>query len=118
MLKNDFPADRADDFLSSIDGPITARLVRPGEDFGRYSGRAEGPGSFLTKSTFDTPEQAVDALFLRPYGNPATFRQPVVSTNRSIMLEGLIKNGAPPGTKQAIVVDRNAFEFGQGAPLK
>ena len=74
----------------------TTRLVRPREEFGRFSGSPDGTGSFLTKSTFETPQEAVDALFLGPFGNPATFRQPVVSTQRSIVLEGLIKNGASP----------------------
>jgi len=118
LLKNDFPASRADDFLDSFDGPITARLVRPGEEFGRFSGQPGGAGSFLTKSIFETPDQAVDALFLKPFGNPATFRQSVVSTQRSIVLEGLIKNGAPPGTTQSVIINRGAFEFGTGVPVK
>ncbi len=116
MVKSGFPPNRAAGFLDSIDGPITARLVRPGEQFGRYAGKPTGEGSFLTKSVFGSPSQAQDALYLRPFNNPATYRQPVTSTGRSIVIEGGIKNGAP-GVRQTIIINRGAFGFGTGEPL-
>ena len=118
LTKNRLSPERAAGFVESFDGPITARLVRPGEEFGRFTGNPESRGSFLTKSTFGSPSEAVDALNLKPFGNPATYRQPVLSSGRSIVLEGVIKDGALLGTRQTLIINRDAFEFGIGVPLK
>ena len=113
MIKNGMSADRAADFASSFDGPITARLVRPGEDFHRYTDTANSTGSFLTKTQFTNPAAAVDGLYLGPYGNTASLAQPVTSVGRSIVLEGGIANGGA-GIQQSLVINRNAFQFGTG----
>ena len=99
--------------MDSFDGPITARLVESDEGFGRYTGNPTSKGSFLTKSTFSTPSEAVDALNLGPFGNPATFRQPVTSSGRSIVLEGGIRGGQP-GVRQTLIINRGRFEIGTG----
>jgi hypothetical protein len=113
LVKNGFSADRAKDFVASFNGPITARLVRPGEDFFRYTDAPESTGSFLTKTQFANPPAAVDGLYLGPYGNNATFVQSVGSTGRSIVLEGNIANGGV-GIRQSVVVNRDTFQFGTG----
>lgn len=118
LIKNHFSPESASGFVGSFDGPITARLVRPGENFGRFTGKPHGSGSFLTKSIFSNPAEAVGALRLGPYGNPATYRQPVVSSGRSIVLEGVIKDGVPPGTRQTLIIDQDAFKFGAGVSFK
>ncbi|MEI7038076.1 hypothetical protein [Fulvimonas yonginensis] len=107
------PEELAADFTASFDGPITARLVRPGEDFLRYTDVADSKGSFLTKTQFANPADAVEGLYLGPYGNGATLMQPVTSTGRSIVLEGGVANGAP-GVQQTVIVNRGAFQIGSG----
>jgi len=114
LLKNDFPAARAKDFVDSFDGPITARLVRSNEDWLRYTDVANSKGSFLTKTQFATPDEAVRGLYLLPeFNNNATLVQGVSSTGRSIVLEGAVKNGGP-GIRQTLVIDRDKFYFGTG----
>ncbi|MGJ3628984.1 hypothetical protein AB5I41_22855 [Sphingomonas sp. MMS24-JH45] len=46
LVKNGFTSARAQEFIGSFDGPITARIVRPGEDFLRYTDYAGSSGSF------------------------------------------------------------------------
>ena len=113
MVKNGFSAQRARDFLSSMDGPITARIAEPGEGFLRYTDVAGSRGSFLTTTRFGSSAEAVEGLYLKPYGNTASLVQPVTASGRSIVLEGAIKNGAS-GVRQTLIIDRNAFEFGIG----
>lgn len=113
LVKNGFSPADAKDFIGSFDGPITARIVRPGEDFLRYTGNPTSTGSFLTKSRFSNPASAVDGLYLSPYGNPATYVQTVTSSGRSIVLEGAIKNGGS-GVGQTVIHNRGAFTFGVG----
>jgi len=111
MVQEGLGAARAKDFVSSFDGPITARLVRPGETFLRYTDVADSSGSFLTKSVFTTSNEAVQALFLGPYGNSASLAQNVTSVGRSIVFEGAILNGT---AQQTLIINRGMFQFGIG----
>lgn len=114
LLKNDFPVARAKDFVDSFEGPITARLVRSNEGWLRYTDVASSKGSFLTKTQFSTPGEAVRGLYLLPeFSNSATLVQEVNSTGRSVVLEGAVKNGGV-GVRQTFVIDRNKFYFGIG----
>jgi hypothetical protein len=113
LIKSGVPAARAKDFVESFDGPISARLVRSGEDFFRYTDVPQSTGSFLTKTQFANPTSAVEGLYLGPYGNSATFVQSVGSTGRSIVLEGGVANGGA-GVKQTLVVNRGVFQYGTG----
>ena len=114
LLKNDFSAARAKDFVDSFEGPITARLARSSEDWLRYTDVADSNGRFLTKTQFSTPSEAVRDLYLLPeFNNRATLVQGVSSTGRSIVLEGAVKNGGA-GIKQTLVVDLEKFYFGTG----
>ncbi|HLO65321.1 MAG TPA: filamentous hemagglutinin N-terminal domain-containing protein [Azonexus sp.] len=113
LVNNGMSVSRAADFVASFDGPITARLVRSGEDFVRYTDVATSKGSFLTKTIFDNPPAAIDGLYLAPYGNGASLMQPVTSTGRSIVLEGAVANGKV-GVRQSVIVNRDAFYFGTG----
>ena len=113
LVKNGMSVGRAMDFIASFDGPITARIVSPGENFVRYTDVADSQGSFLTKTIFPDPAAAVNGLYLGPYGNNASLMQPVTATGRSIILEGGIANGTP-GVQQSLIVNRGAFQFGTG----
>ncbi|HEY6330934.1 MAG TPA: hypothetical protein VI756_16500 [Blastocatellia bacterium] len=108
---------RAKDFVRSFDdGPITVRTAQPGEQFYRYSGTPEGSGSFLTTQNFSSPDEAVNALHLQDYGNPATYQQTVTATEPTTVLEGGVRGGDPPGSPQTLVTDRSAFNYSTGAP--
>ncbi|MHB8477390.1 MAG: hypothetical protein ACYC9Z_18280 [Casimicrobiaceae bacterium] len=107
---------RAKDFVNSFEGPITARPVKPHEKFFRYTDVADSKGGFLTKEAFSSPEEAASKLYLGPYGNQANLRQPVVATKTSIVLEGAVRGGEPPGTIQTLMVDRTGFSIGPGVP--
>ncbi len=107
-------ADQATDYINSFDGPITARIVAPGESFLRYTDVANSKGSFLTNVRFSNSASAVDGLYLGPYGNGASLLQPVSASGRSIILEGRIANGGR-GVTQSLIIDRGAFTFGTGA---
>jgi hypothetical protein len=113
LLKNGFGAERARNFLGSFDGPITARIVEPGETFLRYTDVASSRGSFLTTTQFASPAEAVEGLYLGPYGNNASLVQPVTASGRNIVLEGGIQNGGV-GVRQTLIIDRGAFQFGEG----
>jgi|GEM_PF-3856938 len=113
LMKYGRSADQATDYINSFDGPITARIVEPGESFLRYTDVANSRGSFLTNTRFSNPGAAVDGLYLRPYGNSASLLQPVSASGRSIILEGGILNGGR-GVSQSLILDRNAFIFGTG----
>ena len=89
---------QAKDFIASFNGPITARIASPGESFLRYTDVANSKGSFLTKAVFESPKDAVKGLYLKPYGNRASLVQVVVSSKRSIVLEGGIANGTLPNS--------------------
>ncbi|HYL99548.1 MAG TPA: hypothetical protein VEZ90_11390 [Blastocatellia bacterium] len=116
ILKKSGMSDaRAKDFVRSFDdGPITVRTVDPGEQFYRYSGVPDGSGSFLTTQSFSSPDAAVKGLHLEDYGNPATFKQTVTATEPSVVLEGGVRGGNPPGSPQTLITDRGAFDFGTG----
>lgn len=113
LLKNGIGAERARNFLGSFDGPITARIVEPGETFLRYTDVASSRGSFLTTTQFASPSEAVEGLYLGPYGNNASLVQPITASGRSIVLEGGIQNGGV-GVRQTLIIDRGAFQFGEG----
>ncbi len=105
-------ADAAD-YIASFSGPITSRAVQKGETFIRYSDQIGDKGSFMTKSTFSTPQSAIDALYLSPYGNSATFIQTVTATKSSIVLEGGVAYGGK-GINQALMTNRDAFSISAG----
>ncbi len=109
--------EESNSFVASFDGPVTASIAEPGEQWLRYTGAAASKGSFLTRVRFGNSSEAVDALNLRPWGNPATLRQTVTATGRSIILEGRIKGSVPPDIRQTIIVDRGKFEFTIGEPF-
>lgn len=113
LEKNGFSEARARDFIDSFGGDITARIVRKGERFKRYTDAGDSKGSFLTKSEFDSPQDAVAGLHLGPYGNSAGLVQDVTASKSSIVLEGQVKNGGQ-GVSQSLVTDRGAFTFGAG----
>jgi hypothetical protein len=113
MMENGFTPERAADFLGAFDGPITARIVEPGESFLRYTDTANSRGSFLTTTRFTSPADAVQGLYLSPYGNNASLLQSVSAIDRSIVLEGGVANGAN-GVQQTLVIDRSAFQYGAG----
>jgi hypothetical protein len=115
LVKNGLSVDRATDFIDSFEGPLTVRNANPGETFFRYSDVANSKGSFLTKSTFSTPEEAADGLYLGPYGNAATLRQTVTATQLTQVVEGGVANGGP-GVQQTLIINRNDFQFDPGAP--
>lgn len=105
---------KAKDFVSSFDGPITAREVETGEKFLRYTDVADSKGSFFTKSAFESQEAAAQALYLKPYGNNASLVQEVIATKSTTVLEGAVAEGVPPGTVQTLLTDRTGFAIGKG----
>ena len=111
LIKYGRTAEQAKDYVASFNGPITARIVSPGENFLRYTDVATSKGSFLTKSVFGSPVEAVEGLYLKPYGNSASLLQDVTASGRSIILEGGVANGS---AQQSLIVNRNAFQFGTG----
>jgi hypothetical protein len=115
MKKVGLSFEESSSFVSSFDGPVTATIAEPGEQWLRYTGSAGSKGSFLSRTSFGNPQETVDSLNLRPWGNPATLRQTVTATGRSIVLEGRIKGGVP-GVRQTLVMDRDRFHFSVGEP--
>lgn len=113
LVKNGLSPEKARGFVDSFEGPITARLVRPGEDFVRHFDEPFSTGNFLGKTRFASPGEAVDALALRGFPHRATSVQPLTSTGRTIVLEGNIKGGGT-GVGQTVIYDQNAFFFGPG----
>lgn len=113
LIKHGVKPESAASYIAELDGPITARIVRPGEDFLRYFDAPKDQGSFLTKTVFDSPESAARGLNLEPFGNRAAFVQPVTSTGRTILLEAGIKDGGA-GVRQYLIYDRSVFQFGNG----
>lgn len=111
LVKNGIDPANAKSYVESFEGSITARLVRPGEDFLRYTDRPNSSGYFLTKTHFPDATTAVDALHLKDWGNKATFKQVVTSNWRTIVLEGNVANGA---AKQTLVPSKNNFNYGLG----
>ena len=87
--------------------------MEPGESFLRYTDVASSRGSFLTNTQFASPLEAVQGLYLGPYGNNASLVQSVTASGRSIVLEGGILNGGA-GVRQSLIIDRKAFQFGEG----
>lgn len=113
LVKHGVRPETAKSYVAELDGPITARLVRPNEDFLRYFDAPKEQGSFLTKTAFDSPSSAITGLNLAPFGNNASLVQPVTSTGRTILLEAGIKNGGN-GVRQFLIYDRSVFKFGTG----
>jgi len=106
--------EQSDSYVASFDGPVTASIAEPGRQWFRYTDVPVSKGTFLTERLFGTPEEAIDGLYLRPWGNRALYRQTVTATGRSIVLEGAIKGSPSPGVRQTVIVDREKFEFGIG----
>ena len=114
LIKNGVKPETAKAYLAEVEGPITARLVRPGESFLRYYDFPKASGDFLTKTQFTNPSAAIDGLNLGSYGNNATLVQSVTSINRNIVIEGGIKNGSQGVTQTLIIPNRSAYSFGVG----
>jgi hypothetical protein len=115
LKKTGWKSSQARRHISSFKGPITARIIRPGERYLRYGDKPKGSragGRFLTKSRFQKPRDAVNALHLRPYGNRALRRQEVVATKLTIVLEGGINKGGP-SARQQLLPKRSAWRFGR-----
>jgi hypothetical protein len=112
LMSNGLSAEKAQSYAASFDGPIKARIVRPGETFLRYTDSPTSGGSFLTQTQFANPAAAVDGLYLGPFGNGATYVQTVTATEKTLVLEGAIANGGN-GVGQ-VVVNPKAFQFGTG----
>ena len=115
LIKNGVRAADAQKYVVSFTGPISMRVVEPGETFFRYTSDAGSKGRFLTKSQFATPAEAVDALHLHPFPNRATLRQTVTANRRTVVLEGEIAHGNPPGTRQTLIV-KKSFSYTAGQP--
>jgi len=95
--------------------PIQARETRVGERFLRYTSDPSDKGSFLTRTRFDNPAQARDALALHGFPNRATHVQEVTVVHPSLVLEGGIADGGD-GIVQTVLTDSDAFEFSKGVP--
>ena len=113
LIKNGISAEKAADYISSFDGPITARIMRQGEVSLRYTGNPNSTGNFLTKTLFDSPASAIDGLYLAPYGNSANYLQSVTALRSNIVFEGAVKNGAPQ-VDQILIHTQGAFKFNTG----
>ncbi len=111
LVRNGYTPALAKDYIASFEGPITARIAEPGEQFLRFTGNPQSQGSFLTKTSFSSPQEAVGSLNIQDYGNPATYVQEVTASGRSIVFEGNIKGGQ---AKQSIIINRSKFQFGTG----
>lgn len=101
-------------YINEFEGPITARISRPGEINLRYFNGPEGNGNFLTKSEFFSPVDAYRGLNLElSRSNFALSRQEVTTMERSIVFEGGIKDGGS-GVRQILIPDKSNFQFGTG----
>ncbi|MDI1261221.1 DUF6861 domain-containing protein [Aquabacterium sp.] len=114
LIEHGLSPGRAKDYVASFEGQITAREVKVGEKFLRYTDIPDSKGSFLTTKIFGSPQQAARGLYLEPYGNNASLVQEVFATKTSTVLEGAIANGVPPGTTQTLIMDRTGFLIGGG----
>jgi hypothetical protein len=106
---------RAQGYVDSFEGPIMARISRPGEGYLRYFDGESGTGNFITRSEFYSPVDArlglnLDSEFT---ANIATASQTVNSTQRSIVFEGQVRDGRE-GVNQTLILDRTKFIFGPG----
>ena len=115
LVSKGFNSLRAESFVESFEGPISARETQVGERFLRYTDNPTGKGSFLTTTKFDTPTDAVKGLALEDYGNQATYVQEVTVRQQSLVLEGRIAGGGK-GIGQTVITDPAAFEFGPAHP--
>jgi hypothetical protein len=79
----------------------------------RYTGNPTSMGSFLTKTLFSSPQEAIKGLALGSYSNSAVYLQTVTSTGSSLVFEGGVAGGTT-GVGQTLLVNPNAFEFGTG----
>lgn len=106
---------RAVAYIDSFEGPITARISRPGESYLRYFDGESGEGNFVTRNEFFSPVDARGGLNLDPdlTANLATSQQAVTSTQRSIVFEGGVRDGGF-GVRQTLITDRMKFLFGPG----
>jgi hypothetical protein len=72
-------------------------------------------GSFLTKTAYSSPANAVSALHLEDYNNLGTLVQRVTDTQDTYVLEGGVA-GSPVGAYQAFTIDQGAFNYGPRVP--
>ena len=117
LVESGLGPQRAKDFVESFEGPITVREIAKGESFLRYTDVADSKGSFLTNQSFSSPGAAIDALYLKPYGNQAQLAQNVIAIQPTTVLQGSVAHGVPPGTVQTLMLDRTAFSIGKGVPF-
>jgi YD repeat-containing protein len=117
FLARGLSTEAADGFASSFsNGMGVLREVKAGETFLRYSDEAgNAVGSFLTKTAYPTPSQAVGALNLEDFNNGATLVQQVTATQDTYVLEGGVA-GSDSNAYQAIAVDQSAFTYGPRVP--
>jgi YD repeat-containing protein len=106
---------RAQGYVESFEGPITARITRPGEQNLRYFDGPDGSGNFLTRSEFASPVDARRGLNLDPLFTPntATSLQTVTTIGRSVVFEGAVRGGSL-GVQQTVIGDKAKFLFGPG----
>ena len=78
----------------------------------RYLDGTEGSGNFLTRSEFFSPIDARRGLNLDPALTPNTAmsQQAVISTQRSIVFEGAVRDGTV-GVEQTVITDKSKFMF-------
>ncbi len=108
----DDAASKAD----SYNGPVFEWDTQVGDDFYRYTDYAPGTGNFLTGHLFDTPSEAVAALYLAIWGNDATLVQTVTANTANTTYIGYIANGSPHGYKQYVLLDQSEFTYSTGVP--
>jgi hypothetical protein len=118
LRSSGFAEERAASFIASFSNePITLRFVESGETFLRYTDEMSSTGSFLTRTMFDSADEAVAALALDPARNRATYVQVVTAIRPTAVLEGGIFDGWP-GVTQTVIAERDAFEFALGTRFR
>ncbi|MBP9865087.1 MAG: hypothetical protein KBC91_01645 [Candidatus Omnitrophica bacterium] len=112
LVSRGLSMDRAKEFVSSFEGPLSIRRASPTEIFTRYSNFEKSQGSFLTKSYFYNTRDAVNELVLQPYGNKATFMQLVQSPKTPLIIEGQIRGSST--AQRQYLINQNDFLFSRG----
>ncbi len=112
LVRGGIDRGAATSYVASFDGPISMKLAGgPGQSLLRYTDDAASPGgSFLTNTRFSSPDEAVRALYLSPYGNNATLVQSVTNPIPRPVLTGGILNGQP-GVSQFVIRRNDGWVF-------
>jgi RHS repeat-associated protein len=113
MISKGIPAGDAPSKALSFSGPVNVSVMQKGRKLLRYTGEPTSKGHFFTDAMYSTSRDAVTNLNLAPWRNPATFRQPVTSAQRTIALEGGVANGGADAT-QTFVQNWDALMFEMG----